>query len=172
MQYFNKMVHAKMQNILIEKTVAEFTRSIGLIENLTDAHYTKIGAHFRHNLDFANAFMLGLEAGKIDYEKRERDERIEQNRGFAIEQIVFLIRRLQNLSNEILEREILVASEIQTDVWHKSSVAREFEFLHSHTIHHYALIAEKLSNSGVEITADFGVAPSTLKFWNERKKAA
>lgn len=166
------MVHAKMQNILIEKTVAEFTRSIRLIENLTDAHYTKIGAHFRHNLDFVNAFLNVLEIGKIDYEKRERNEQIEQNRGFAIEQIVFLISRLKNLSNEVLECEILVASEVETDVWHKSSVARELEFLHSHTIHHHALIAEKLSNSGVEITADFGVAPSTLKFWNKRKKAA
>lgn len=161
-----------MQNILIEKTVAEFTRSIRLIENLTDVHYKKIGAHFRHNLDFANAFLNGLELRKINYEKRERNEQIEQNRRFAIEQIAFLIRRLKNLSNEILEREILIASEIEIDVWHKSSVARELEFLHSHTIHHHALIAEKLSNSDVEIKADFGVAPSTLKFWNKRKKAA
>lgn len=166
------MIHAKMQNIFIERIAAEFTRSIRFIKNLTDAHYIKIGAHFRHNLDFANSFLNGLEIGKIDYEKRERNEQIEQNRGFAIEQIVFLIHRLQNLSNEILEREILVASEVETDVWHKSSVARELEFLHSHTIHHHALIAEKLSNSGVNVTADFGVAPSTLKFWNERKKAA
>ena len=155
----------KAQNFLASKIVEEFVRSIRLIENVSDAHYAKIGAHFRHNLDFANSFLNGLTTGKIDYTKRMRDVRIEQNRTFAIEQIVFLIRRLQNLPDEILTEEIEVCSEIDESIWHASSAARELEFLHSHTVHHHALVAEKLNACGVKLPKDFGVAPSTLKFW-------
>lgn len=157
---------------LIGKVTEEFVRSVQLIDNLSNETYPKIGAHFRHNLDFANAFLKGLEVGEIDYEKRERNEKTEQNRSYAIEQIVFIIRRFQVLTKEDLEKEVSVRSEIDEETWHKSSAMRELEFLHSHTVHHHALIAEKLNNSGVKIAANFGVAPSTLKFWKTRKKAA
>ena len=165
-------LYALTENFLIRKIAEEFVRSIRLIENISDAHYAKIGGHFRHNLDFANSFLNGLTTRKIDYAKRMRDARIEQNRQYAIEQIVFLIRRLQSLPNDILDQEIAIRSEIDESVWHKSSAARELEFLHSHTVHHHALIAEKLNAFGVKLSADFGVAPSTLKFWAKRKKAA
>lgn len=158
-------LYAEAQNFLIRKIAEEFVRSIRLIENINDEIYAKIGGHFRHNLDFANSFLNGLATGKIDYGKRERNEKIEQNRAFAIEQIVFLIRRLQSLPDEILSKEIAVRSEIDETVWHASSVLRELEFLHSHTVHHHALIAEKLNACGVKLPKDFGVAPSTLKFW-------
>jgi hypothetical protein len=79
---------------------------------------------------------------------------------------------LRNLSPELLGRKALVRSEIDAAFWIESSAARELEFLHSHTVHHHALIAEKLSSSGVKLPDDFGVAPSTLKFWAEQKKAA
>ncbi len=155
----------KNQNNLIIGTVKEFVRAMSLIEDLTDAQFQKIGAHFRHNLDFANAFLNGLAAGKIDYEKRDRNEKIEQNRHYAIEQIIILIQRFQALTKKDLEKDILVRSEVDAVIWHKSSVMRELEFLHSHTVHHHALVAEKISNFGVKVSADFGVAPSTLKFW-------
>ena len=163
MDYETLLTEAR--NFLIKQIAEEFVRAIRLIENLTDEGYAKIGGHFRHNLDFANSFLNGLASGKIDYGKRERDERIEQNRPFAIEQIVFLTRRLQSLPDEISGKEVLVRSEIDETVWHTSSAARELEFLHSHTVHHHALVAEKLNAFGVKVSKDFGVAPSTLKFW-------
>lgn len=160
------------KNILVGKIAEEFGRSVHLIENLSDTHYTKIGAHFRHNLDFLSAFLNGLETGKIDYQNRKRDIRIEQNRQFAVEQIGFSMKRLHSLMSEDLKKEIFVRSEVGADIWHTSSVSRELEFLHSHTVHHHALIAEKLSNLGVKASSDFGVAPSTLKFWAEQRKKA
>jgi len=155
----------KAQNTLVRLISEKFICSIRLIENLTDEIYPKVGGHFRHNMDFANSFLNGLETGKIDYAKRERNQLIEQNRSVAIEQIVFLIHRLLNLKDEILTKEIKICSEIDESVWHVSSVMRELEFLHSHTVHHHAIVAEKLSNLGVKVSDDFGVAPSTLKFW-------
>jgi hypothetical protein len=67
----------------------------------------------------------------------------------------------------MLSRPVSVRSEIDDEVWHSSSVMREFEFVHSHTVHHHALVAEKLKAFGLEVSDGFGVAPSTLKFWAE-----
>ncbi len=163
------------QNVLILSVADEFRRGIRLLENLDNEVYIKtcdgvgsVGSHFRHNLDFAVNLLKGLENGEIDYNNRERDLRVETNRQFAKERFLFLTRSLENISQDDFEREILVRSEIDGNVWHRSSVGRELEFLLSHTVHHFALIAEKLHSFGIEVSADFGVAPSTLKFWAEQ----
>ncbi len=51
--------------------------------------------------------------------------------------------------------------------WGYSSVKRELQFLLSHTIHHYSLVAVALRAQGFEPGADFGVAPSTLRYWRK-----
>ena len=159
---------------LLNRLIDEFARGANLIDGLTDELYVKtsngvgsVGAHFRHNIDFASNFLDGLEKGKVDYNQRERDLRVEENRQIASESIVFLIRRIILISPERLEADMKVCSELDDSNWHRSTGARELEFLHSHTVHHYALIAEKLNSMGVDVSADFGVAPSTLKFWAE-----
>lgn len=163
-------------NKLRDKTAEEFVRSIHLIEKLDDEVYTKtttfggsIGTHFRHNIDFADVFLSGTVNGKINYSQRDRDPEIEQNREYAIVQLERVINRLRELKPEILETNVAITSEIDETLCHFSSVSRELEFLHSHTVHHHALIVEKLKVLGIEVAADFGVAPSTLKFWSESK---
>lgn len=167
MNYENLYEPAK--DLLVRKTAAEFARGARLIEALDDHIYKTVGGHFRHNLDFANSFLTGLTGGVIDYNLRERDPRIEADRRYAIERTIFLICRLAEVVGT--EDGLLVASEIAPGTCHRSTAARELEFLHSHTVHHHALIAEKLSNTGVRVTGDFGVAPSTLEFWASRKAA-
>lgn len=164
---------------MIEHIVNEFTKGIALIEVLDKAAYSNpadglgsIGAHFRHNLDFASNLLAGLQSGRIDYNQRERNIRVERSPEYAREQMLLLIKDLSGLSRDIFVNPVLVSSEIEEEVWHESTIARELEFLHSHTVHHYALIAEKLKASGSEIDSAFGVAPSTLKFWMEEKSAS
>ena len=168
----------EIQNKLLEKTCAEFLRAARLIENLDDEIYTaasessgSLGAHFRHNIDFAENFLKGLRTRKIDYAARERDPQIEQNRQYAVERLEFLIKTLRSLPREFLETKVSARSEVDENLWHDSSAARELEFLYSHTVHHHAIIAEKLKTLGIKLFADFGVAPSTLKFWAEREKS-
>jgi hypothetical protein len=48
-----------------------------------------------------------------------------------------------------------------------STALRELQFLVSHTVHHYAVIALILRARGLEPGPDFGVAPSTLKYEQE-----
>ena len=47
--------------------------------------------------------------------------------------------------------------------WIVSTISRELQYLASHTVHHYALIALHLRDAGFTTDPDFGVAPSTLK---------
>jgi hypothetical protein len=45
----------------------------------------------------------------------------------------------------------------------ESSISRELQFLSSHAVHHFALIAMTLRAEGVPMDPDFGMAPSTLR---------
>ncbi len=144
---------------------------IGSIEKARTAR-ASIGSHFRHNLDFVNAFLIGLGTGKIDYNRRERDLQIEENRLYAIKQFAEAVSEFRRLPVEIFDKKVLIRSEINSDFWLESGAMRELEFLHSHTIHHHALIAGKLKAFGVHAAKDFGVAPSTLKFWAEENQTA
>ena len=52
--------------------------------------------------------------------------------------------------------------------WSGSTVRRELDFLLSHTVHHYALIAMSLRLRGLPVPAELGVAPSTLEHWRRQ----
>ncbi|CAN5798281.1 hypothetical protein BH20ACI4_BH20ACI4_01290 [soil metagenome] len=171
--------YAVAVNFLIKNLADELFRGAKMIGKIDDPVYRKsttgtgsIGSHFRHNLDFVNAFVYGLGTGKIDYNRRERDLQIEENRLYAINMFADAVSRFRRLPVEIFNKKVLIRSEINSDFWLESSAMRELEFLHSHTIHHHALIADKLKSFGVHTAKDFGVAPSTLKFWAEEKQAA
>lgn len=165
---------AKATNGLLERTIEEFSRASNLIASTNDDLYSRgsetrgsIGAHIRHNFDIASSFLSGLRTGKIDYTLRKRNSRIEQDRQYAIVRINDLITVLRSIPEEMFSKGVEVRSEIDDALWHSSSVMRELEFVHSHTVHHHALVAEKLKAWGVKVAEGFGVAPSTLKFWAE-----
>ena len=170
--------YAVSAEFLIKTLANEMFRGAKLIGKISDAVYRKkadgagsVGEHFRHNLDFVNAFLNGLSGGKIDYNRRERDIKVEENRLIAANLFAKTVCNLCKLPIEIFSKKVLIRSEINADVWLESSALRELEFLHSHTVHHHALIAEKLNLNGIQTANDFGVAPSTLKFWENEKQA-
>jgi hypothetical protein len=171
-------IKATAADSLTNALIEEFSRGARLIESIEDAAYRRkangtgsIGGHFRHNLDFASAFLNGIARGKIDYSHRERDVRTEEDRRYAVGRFIHAIAGFRVLAPGFTKRRVMVRSEIDLKAWHASSARRELEFLHSHTVHHHALIAEKLAFFGVPVTANFGVAPSTLKFREQRNAA-
>lgn len=160
---------------LAAAVIRELNRGVKLLKTIEAETYSasrtgtgSIGGHIRHNLDLVNCVLNGIAERRVDYGRRERDVRIETDRAYAAEQIRFAIRRLSALTPEIIRGPILVRSEIDEDAWLHSTAARELEFLHSHTIHHYALIAERLQAANLRVDREFGVAPSTLKFWKQK----
>ena len=174
----HKILNMAGENFIVQELVREIRSGTAVIEAVEDRIYRKgevengsIGGHFRHNLDFVNSFLNGIAERRIDYSRRERDLRMESNRAHAIGCFEFAVRRVRSISNELLESMILVRSEIDAGQWYASSVAREVEFVLSHTVHHHALIAEKLKCSGRPVPEGFGVSSSTLQYWSQRQAA-
>lgn len=170
----NKAEVLRTNHALAQRVISELDNGRNLILSLDENTYTRnacgsasVGAHFRHNLDFVNNFLMGIVRERIDYLNRGRDLRIETDRFYAIEMFDQAAERIANLDNENLCRSIQIRSEVDLSVWLPSSVVRELEFIVSHTIHHHALIAEKLAKIGIHTEYGFGVAPSTLEFWRE-----
>jgi uncharacterized damage-inducible protein DinB len=130
-----------------------------------------VGSHLRHCLDFYRCFLRDLESGRIDYDRRDRDLRIESDRSAALVALEDVVNRLQALDEVQADRTIEVRGdagpcEDPAAAWHRSTVGRELRFLASHTVHHYALIAHLLRALGVELDEEFGVAPATLRYWD------
>jgi uncharacterized damage-inducible protein DinB len=168
---------------LIADNLAVLQQAANLLGRLDDARFNQangalalssVGSHLRHCLDFYQSFLAGLATGWVNYDQRARDERVEKNRLFAMAKIKALIEGLGQLPVAAKRRELEVLLEGSTDAsdasaWSHSSVKRELQFLLSHTIHHYSLVAVALRAQGFEPGAEFGVAPSTLQY---RRKTA
>jgi len=162
---------------LIDDNIETLKQGIDLIARLDDHLYTQpnrdlslsgVGAHFRHCIDFYHSFLAGVASRRINYDLRERDEGLEKNRLFAIAKLDALIAGLSRLSVMQGARvfEALLEGASDSD-WSISSLKRELQFLLSHTIHHYALIALALRSQGFDPGVEFGVAPSTLMQWRK-----
>lgn len=154
-----------------------------LLELISDRLYadppqialSPVGAHLRHCLDLYSSFLAGLSVGRIDYDQRARDPRLETDREYALGILRNLIEQLGQCTGEQRDSPLRVAmdrgaAEQGEDAFTVSSVRRELQFLRSHTVHHYALIAAVLRLHGYEPPADFGVAPATLSYRRQLAK--
>ena len=127
-----------------------------------------IGSHVRHVVDYYQRFLVGLGVGHVDYDLRERDELVERVRESGIERLERLIGELEGLRGRGMEPSLRIKVDAADESsWGTSSMERELQFLRSHTVHHFALIAVILRLSGVEPGEEFGVAPSTLRYREE-----
>lgn len=124
-----------------------------------------IGTHLRHVLDHYRSFLNGAESGLIDYDKRERDTQMERDRESALVEIRSIRERIERCRVDP-DGEVEVRVSASTDGAEDRSVStfgRELQFLVSHTVHHYALMAIASRMQGIFPDESFGVAPSTLK---------
>ena len=156
--------------------IDQLEMGIDLIGHLDDQTYSRadhgrgsIGAHIRHNINFVDAVIDGAISGSIDNSNRSRDRRLETDRSFASAKLRSLIDALIKVPMNVAEL-IGVTSELDASVQHLSTLGREIEFAISHTIHHYALIRERLEKIGVQFDPRFGVAPSTLEYWRTTQR--
>jgi len=159
-------------------------QGIDLIATLSDEEYVYaderisgscVGSHMRHCIDFYHRFLGGVYTGKVDYDKRERDIRIEEDRMHATAEL----RRLKKALEAFGDGPEGIRLDVQSDAgtgdtshWAASSVERELQVLASHTVHHFALVAVILRTQDRDPGREFGVAPSTLRYWEEQRACA
>ena len=150
-----------LEKLVWQLSTEEFTRRSKL---LSDA---SIGQHTRHILEFYLCLLNGVERGLVNYDERNRDLLLENDRNHVMKTI-----------NKIKEKIIFLESDlplILKGCFHKtkdhvcsmpSSLHREMAYCLEHSIHHMAMIKVGLLETGKARQADphFGYAPSTLKY--------
>ncbi len=140
-----------------------------------ERHARTVGPHLRHVLDHYAAFSAGLPGLRVDYDARQREPRLESDLTFAAARMREIIGELVLVEEELMDLPIEVRLEAggsEAEQWSHSTVRRELQFLLSHTVHHFALIAVLLERFEISVPEDFGVAPSTLKYWQAQPQCA
>jgi hypothetical protein len=140
-------------------------------ERLAVFNGSSIGGHARHIIEFYDCLLGSLETGIVNYDARQRDMQIEQNRDYAISIIKKIIYKCQINNN--LDKNIALEAKFGEHIIRNiaTSFQREEVYLIEHSIHHFALIRIGIQTnfSKITIEKDFGVAFSTLDFRKEKK---
>ncbi len=173
-----------MNDPLIADTIACLGQGIALLDRLTPTQYTakhpacfnnSLGGHMRHNLDHFTCLLAGQPARRVDYDARTRDQLVETDPQHAANRLREVAHELTAFNGDDLTGELSIKMDCGTELpesqaWARSTLRRELQFLLSHTIHHYALVAVMCHELGVALDPAFGVAPSTQHF--QQKQAS
>jgi uncharacterized damage-inducible protein DinB len=163
-------------NRIAEESTDAISQLVQLLDQVPGVFYRQrfgarkqqvIGKHVRHIIDHYNALLAATSGADelLDYENRNRDLSLETDRRAAraaLVQITQALRvRFEGPGGSELSMRHSSAGEHQIV---KTSVERELVFLASHTIHHMAIVGMLADQAGVEVSLDFGVHPSTLRY--------
>lgn len=128
--------------------------------------YRAIGPHLRHCLDHFSCFLRGCADGEIDYDARDRHERVERDPDYFLERLHGITEQLAKLvaadATELRMRQEPAPGQEGGMV--RTNVERELLFLSSHTIHHIAIMSLLAERVGMTVPVDLGVAFSTASY--------
>ena len=158
------LIIEQMIDLLGKVTLENYGQPLKLFNGST------IGQHFRHIIDFYACLCKGVEEGRVDYAKRERDVLVETEPQYAISVFKNILSKCDGLMEE---QQLDVVADFSSDLNTerpivKSTVAREMMYAYDHAVHHLAMIKMglKVVSPTLEINKNIGVAPSTVKHWN------
>lgn len=129
-------------------------------QTLSDA---TIGQHTRHIIELFECLLLQYDQNKVNYEDRKREKSIENEKNIAIEKLIWIQNNIEKPDKNI----DMVCSFNNRKYTIISNYYRELIYNLEHCIHHQALIKVALiNNEKISIDANFGVAPSTIRYRN------
>jgi len=150
-------------------------------EATADFNYAQaIGPHLRHIIEHYTALLQALdsEAWLVDYDARERDLTLQSLPQASVAKLQELRARMLFLAstrgpyaamNTPLSTCLQVGTAGELRVTVLTSLGRELTFLASHTVHHFAVLAQYSKAAGIDLGHHFGKAPATLAY--ERQSA-
>jgi len=159
------MLQKAINNVFLQLTAS--------LEQLTDEQYAcecralsgaTIGKHVRHVIELFQSLLNGYEHGIINYDRRKRDTRIENEKQLALS-LLSGIRAGLNKDDKELSLESSYDENMTDTILIKTNYNREIIYNLEHTIHHMALIRIGINEvSLIELPGDFGVASSTIRY--------
>lgn len=160
---------------ILEAAMAILDQGELLLRSVTAADYGRrvpeafqgsLGGHYRHCLDHFTSLLRAPELGEVDYDRRERDPRVESEPEAALALTRWLRGRLERVRPADLAGTVRARCEVSYAAGEspvtRSTLGREMVYAIAHAIHHYALIAVMARLLGLELPPAFGVAPSTV----------
>lgn len=151
-------------------------QGLELLHKLPQDHYrlsnqksysASIGGHYRHSLEHFVMLLDGIRSGKVNYDARERNRRVEEDPCVARQWTMELKIRLIKLPEETNDIPLVVLSKLQYNseiqIEARSTLQRELMYGTTHAIHHYAIIALMVQHLEIQLPATFGIAPSTVQ---------
>jgi len=151
----------ELKQVINQLDIQTYSISLELLSGST------IGQHTRHILEFYQCFIEGLSSGEVDYDLRKRNMLIETSPNYACE-IIDIINKSMVECND--QKILLKYSNDDEFQFISSNVERELVYNIEHAIHHMAIIKIAIKNNfpAIKLPENFGVAPSTVKYHNQR----
>lgn len=141
--------------VLLQVTENDFSTPCEVLSN------SSIGQHTRHVIELFQCLIKGYDSGFVNYDNRERDKRIEEERDFAVLQIEEIQKSIEKEDKSMKLEQCFEENRILIT----SNYYREVLYNLEHTIHHKALIKIGIKHlCTLELPASFGVAPSTIEY--------
>lgn len=170
---------------LVRSVIETLNQGETLLQSLSDEIYTRklpmafnasIGGHYRHGLDHFRNLLDSASGANLNYDNRERETPVEQDRLAALRATRELRDDYERFDPTLLERGLAVTcktsyatADSQTS---PSTVGREIMYCVAHAVHHYALIGIMAGMMGINLPAGFGIAPSTVAYLSGASTAA
>ena len=161
---------------LIQSVLETLRQGETLLMEISDDAYTckhplvfnaSIGGHYRHCLDHFRSLLAATATGTLNYDHRQRDPLVENDRFAALNATRELILGFTHLPAAGLAKSLEVTCKTSYTTTGSqmaaSTVAREIMYSVAHAVHHYALIGVMGGLLNRPLPPGFGVAPSTLK---------
>lgn len=177
LQEFTPRVEAQVDTPeLIVAAQDVLLQGLGLLFELGDKTYSRVagtpfnasvGQHYRHVLEHFQSLIRGLRAAEINYDARERNQRLQSDVTYASIATCDVLRALKQYTDETLARECKVINSVgyssSQPTCLESNVSRELAYCVGHAIHHFAIVRLICHEIDITVPAEFGVAPATLK---------
>ena len=159
--------------MLIPSIINSLNELIDLLNQLSQKEYSSscaelsnatIGEHTRHIIEMFQCLENQYDSGFVNYDKRERNIRIQTDTAFAIENILLIQQNLNKENKNIELLQVIEGEEIRIE----TNYFRELLYNLEHCVHHQALIKVAiLQCETVTINPNFGVARSTIEYRNQ-----
>ena len=152
-----QQVFVQLSDSLSRLSSEEYIRPIEILFNAS------IGQHVRHIAELYICLLCGYETNIVNYEKRERDIKIETDRDFAVELLKKIYKDL-NRENKILLMEASYDEDSSEGIQITTNYYREIAYNLEHTVHHMALIRVGINNiASIDLPESYGIAAATVK---------
>ncbi len=126
-----------------------------------------IGQHLRHTLEFFICFEEGFYKGTVNYDNRAHDKLIESDKFIAMN----IVSRIQSFVtslpvNRSLKLEVGYDLHNKDFVTIETNAIRELVYNIEHAVHHMAIMKIGIREVApyINLSADFGVAASTIRY--------